>query len=253
MTRLRFHEIPYHRYYLADPQTGKMQQVPSVSGLVKRVDPMDFSHTTIKRVCAGIDAYWDDLAALDRSQRIDELINVATRADRKAMDFGTEVHRFAEQLWTGEAMEVPERYAAHMRGLAQWWDDYHPRLVAAERFVFSDPDEDEGLCGYAGRCDLIIDLGRLGVGLVDLKTGNGIYPGYAAQLAGYAAAQWHVVDGQDVPAPLMRWLGVLHVTAGGSTLHTLPRESWQLAEQQFTAAHAIKHIPTPGFQKDTSR
>ena len=79
--------------------------------------------------------------------------------------------------------------------LARW------TIVAIERAIVGD--------GYAGTIDLIARDGEGRIGIVDLKTGRGIYDEVAIQLGAYAAL-W---DGASSETPAS-WAAVIHAPAG---------------------------------------
>lgn len=109
---------------------------------------------------------------------------------------------------------------------------------------------------YAGTGDLLVE-DEDGVGIVDTKTGNRIYPKVALQTAALANADYVLrEDGSRTIMPHADWLGVLHVRPRSAKLYKLkwPKEAWGT----FLAARAIlqwkddlaaTHIPAePSFE-----
>jgi len=248
VTRLRF-DTSTHVYWLADPDTGKRRRVPSVSGLKSTIYPFEGERYHVRTVADWVADRWDALAAAPPSARTDEIVKGATERLAEPRNRGTALHGYAEQLWTGTPVEVPEEYVPVVDGLAAWWRRERPTLVAAERQVFTDPDPEFGLSGYAGTFDLLVDHPRRGRGLLDLKTGREVRPEYAFQLAAYAAAETQVVDGHDMPTEPVQWLGVLHAGIGGTRLWTVLPDDRRRAEAQVDAARALKALPKPNLME----
>src|SRR5690606_14582211 len=92
--------------------------------------------------------HWDELAALPPAKRLAQLQG-ARYADRdRAKVRGTEIHRAAERLLAGEAVEVPDEIAGHCESYARFLDEFHVEPVHVEFSVVSYR------WGYAGTADL---------------------------------------------------------------------------------------------------
>ena len=140
---------------------------------------------------------------------------------------GTDVHRAAERLLAGEAVQVPEEIAGHVEAYARFIEEFKVEPVHVEFSCVSYK------WGYAGTGDLcawiqVPDLGRV-LTLDDLKTSrSGIFGETALQLAGYRYADVWVVDGKEIePPPVDHCFGI-HVRGDGYDL--IPVE---VTEQEF--------------------
>ena len=88
------------------------------------------------------------------------------------------LHQLASQQDSGEDLELSlantiyQDQGGYVKGVADWWLEARPEVVATEKLLFSLKDG-----GYAGRCDLVASRTTLGPGMtqvgpqiIDLKT-----------------------------------------------------------------------------------
>lgn len=249
-TRLSF-SVGNHSYYLRDEGTGRKQRLTSVTtllGLLAKPALIDWAARTAADYACD---HWDDLGHEPISKRRDAIRLAHKQSRDKAAAKGTAIHSLAEQMVRGEPVEVPEDLLPKVQGLARWWQA-NPTLtvVAAEAQVWSEADDELGLCGFAGTFDLLVSCPRRGLGLLDLKTGSGVYGEYGVQIAGYGSADWRVVGGTDKPMDRITWAGVLHVRTDGTDLHTLTPEDLESAAQRFELLRMLKATTEPTFQME---
>ena len=98
--------------------------------------------------------------------------------------------------------------------------------------------------GYAGTFDAIATLPGVGVVLLDVKTGNRVYPEVCLQLAAFAAAEF-IGDPDGVteqPLPEVHAGAVLHLQPGGYRLLPVPIGGAVL--EAFLAALAVFRFTT---------
>lgn len=164
--------------------------------------------------------YWDELTALPVSERIRRLSRARFEHRDAAARRGTEVHKLAEQLATGETVDVPDELAGHVDAYVSFLDSWDVQPIELERVAVSYR------YGYAGTFDLIAELrhptvpGRRVVWLLDIKTTeSGVYPETALQLAAYRHAT-HYVDAEGIERPMLpvELVGVVHVRGDGAEL-----------------------------------
>ena len=130
---------------------------------------------------------------------------------------GTRIHSLIADGGKPTAEEAP-----YLEGLQDWFKAEGVSELAHEYAVFSDNR-------YGGTVDLMVEHPVLGTGVLDIKTGKGIYEDAHAQIAAYAVAEHgHPFD--------VAWAGILHVTAEGTTLHMTDIDTSFVA---FDAAHTI--------------
>lgn len=131
---------------------------------------------------------------------------------------GTKVHQHAlHALAEGEQIafdELNEEEAGYAQGVAGFWLDHEPKVLAAEAVV-ADLE-----LGVAGRLDLMCELNGRRV-IVDAKTSRYLSAKFVAQLAGYAmlaeSSGYGAVD-------------------GGAILQVRPDASYRLIEVDLESA-----------------
>lgn len=235
-----------HRYALLDEASGKWIYVPSVTTLLNLMAKPALTKWAAREAASFAVDTWDELALEPPSTRLARIAAAPdTRRNRKAAT-GTQIHAWAERLLAGEPLEIPDELVGPVRGLADWWEKSRCIRLQAEARVWSDEDPDLGLCAYAGTLDLLVKHPTRGIGLVDLKTGAGVYDDFAVQIAAYAAADWMALD-DDHPMPRVDWLGVLHVQPDRTDLHTVPPDSRAAATQRFEILRALHVLDRPAL------
>lgn len=142
---------------------------------------------------------------------------------------GTEVHRIAEQIHAGEDFGVPDHLTGYVEAYLEFLDDFGPTPLHTEFLVANRNPT------YAGTGDAIMSFPKLGLGLVDIKTGKGVYGDAAYQLAAYRYAQILVVDGDERPMIPVDFAAVIHVLEGGYEL--IEVEADEVAFDAFCHAH----------------
>jgi hypothetical protein len=170
--------------------------------------------------------HWDELGAVGPAARLDTLKRARYEVRDAAALTGTEVHALAWPLVTGAEVEVPPRHMGAVQALARFMDAWHLEPVATERPVFHPAH------GWAGTFDLLAGIGGT-LWLLDYKTGRGVYPETALQLAAYAHAAYMLPEGGGEP---VEWVppercGAVHITADSAEL--LPID-WAATEEAYT-------------------
>lgn len=129
-----------------------------------------------------------------RGPMIGALKDIPWQKRDDAADRGTTFHDFAERLLRGEEVDVPEEQQPLVEHAISFLEDYDVQPVLIEAAVASREHR------YAGTLDLIADskLGRIAL---DWKSGKRIYPTTALQVAAYAFADFHGLDGNEKPLP----------------------------------------------------
>jgi hypothetical protein len=179
---------------------------------------------------------WDTIGDMPPAARLKHLQGVRYTEKDKAAKRGTEVHRAAEQLLAGEAVQVPEEIAGHVEAYARFLDDFKVEPVHVEFSCVSYR------WGYAGTADLcayavLPDHGRKLL-IWDLKTSrSGIFGETALQLAAYRYADVWMVDGQDVEPAACDFAAGIHVRADGYDV--LPVEADELQHKAFLYAAKV--------------
>ena len=184
--------------------------------------------------------HWDELSTKAPSVRLKELYGARYAVKDAAANRGTQVHKLAERLVTGEAVPVPDHLAGHVASYVHFLDDFDVQPILVEATVWH-PEH-----GYCGTLDLIADLldpddpdqARLRY-LLDIKTSrSGVFGEHALQLAGYRHAPvWVDADGTEHDMPTVDATGVVHVRADGYDL--VPVEAGEAQFRTFLYAQQI--------------
>lgn len=163
--------------------------------------------------------------------------NAHKRTRDTAADAGTAAHNMIEQyiltgLWEKNENEMAQ---ASFDNFLEFEKQLEPKWEASELTVYNPTAK------YAGTLDFIADIPALGEGLTlgDIKTGKGVYPEVALQLAAYRFAEFaetaHGNDKVDMPK-----------TERAVVLHLRP-DSWELVpvqadEAAFEMFKAVMHV-----------
>jgi len=159
------------------------------------------------RVVAEFVADADDtelaaLRALGRDPMVAALRALPFEKRSEASVRGTTVHRFAERLSRGEAVDygdgpddITPELEPHVESCLAFLDEWQPMPVLTEALVGCR------WMPYAGTLDLVADVPGVGRVLIDWKTGaSGIWPEAVLQLAAYRFADLFVTaDGTELP------------------------------------------------------
>jgi hypothetical protein len=131
-----------------------------------------------------------------------------------AADLGTAVHAAAEAIGRGEAVVAGDDVRPFIDAYRRdFLEPFEPRFVALEAMVCSPRYE------YGGTADAFAEIDG-DIWLLDYKTGAGVYPDTALQLAGLARAQFigALGDPTEYPLPAATRFGVVHVRPEGARL-----------------------------------
>lgn len=123
-----------------------------------------------------------------------------------AADLGTRVHILAEKMGMFGVPDATEEEAPFVAQYRHFLDLYQPEILKVEFKVCSLTHR------YAGTADLLARIGGE-TWLIDFKTGTGIYPETALQLAGLGFADFMgwAEDPKQYPIPPIDRYGVLHL------------------------------------------
>lgn len=128
-------------------------------------------------------------------------------------DLGTRIHDLAERVVRGEDVTTNDEEAPYVEAYRRFLAAHRPKFLAVEEMVCSLRHN------YAGTFDSIAVIAGERW-LLDIKTGTGVYPETALQLAAYAAADFIGRPGDPTryPVPRVKRFGVVHVRPEGAKL-----------------------------------
>jgi hypothetical protein len=138
---------------------------------------------------------------------IDWLKRIPDYERDSAADQGSRVHALAEAIARGDEVPVAAGLVPFVTAFRRdFLDVFRPRFLALEQMVCSPRHE------YGGTADAFVEIDGE-VWLLDYKTGAGIYPESALQLAGLARAQFAGRPGDPMayPVPPATRFGILHL------------------------------------------
>jgi hypothetical protein len=142
-----------------------------------------------------------------------KVASVAAEAVRdKSAQIGRDVHAAADALVDGKPVDVAPEIADKAKQVVRFLDTWRARVLARECVVY------HGGHRFAGQFDLIADLADGQRWLLDYKTGSGVFPAVALQMAAYRNAEKIVWNGKDLPMPKVDATGVVHVSENGFEL-----------------------------------
>lgn len=147
----------------------------------------------------------------DRTEEVVSLVKGAPWRERdKAANLGTDVHHAIDAYLTDG---VSLNNFPHMAPFYNWLERSKLTILEHEVTTFSERYD------YAGTLDLLCES-EDGIGLIDFKTGKGIYPEYALQVAAYARADFiGRRDNSMTDMPKVDWCACLHLRPDFATLH----------------------------------
>ena len=225
-----------HRIY-----TWAGREFPSVTAILKGGVPAPFLPAWAAKAAAEYAiANLDRLRLLPAGQAVREVKRAPWQQRDQAAELGTAVHAAIEADAAGRPRpELPDQAGPLLAAYERFTADHRPAWLASEATVFSRR------YGYAGTLDAIAALaGRPGLVLLDVKTGRGVYPEAALQLAAYAHADFAgQLDGTETPLPEVEGGAVLHLRPVGRAV--LEAFLAALAVFRWTTDLAPNILPTP--------
>jgi hypothetical protein len=155
-----------------------------------------------------------------------------------AADRGTAIHEAAEQYALGKAVDMVPEIEPYVKAFDSFCYDFKPEFMYTEALVVSHT------YGYAGTLDSIVRIdGKTYV--LDIKTGNYVWPEVALQLSAYARADFigDRTSGKESSLPPLYKRGlVLHLQPDGYKLY--PVRLGDTEFNSFLAAMDMYHWST---------
>jgi hypothetical protein len=143
-----------------------------------------------------------------KSAAVDLIKGAPWRQRDKAADLGSSVHAVVEAYCEGKPTDLFEgdERAPFLQQFLKWLVLFEPEIEESEVTVFN-----RATGPYAGTLDLICKIDGLRW-LIDLKTGKGVYPEHALQIAAYSRGEFiGRQDGTEGIMPIVDRGAVLHV------------------------------------------
>lgn len=171
------------------PETGVL--LPSVTNIIGVLDKPAIPRWAARTVAESAWKMRSSLTEMGEAECIEVLKGSPWRNSGRASDRGTSVHDYLDAAAQGRDVELEGEALTFKAGADDWLERYNPEFHLTEFTVFGD--------GYAGTADFMAFLneGRLYVG--DYKTGKGLYPEVALQLAAIRYATHIYSEGALIP------------------------------------------------------
>lgn len=209
------------------------QRVPSVTTVLESLAKPGLQFWAAREVATYAVDNLDRWADMPREDAVDWLKGTPQRVSTRAAGKGTDIHRHAEALIHGHADDVPLHLRPYVEACARWLDRWEVSPALVETAVY------HRTLGYAGEADLFGLSNRHDEPiLVDYKTGKGVWPEAALQIAAYRYAEFRIDDG-GVPRLLPEVGGcyVVHLQPG--SWEAVPVDAGEFTFQVFTHLLAV--------------
>lgn len=228
-----------HRYKIQLPSGEVLSKLDSVTGILgNTIRKPALEAWKVKTALALVEEHLSGF----RSKNIeitDSLISDAIAAGKKrpqeiadeAADIGIKAHDAFEAILNGRTFSVPDEIVYPVAEFHKWFDGSKIQVIATELMVGSATRK------YGGKLDaLAIRNGKWGI--LDWKTGSGIYPEMALQVAGGYA---HAVEEQY--GIIVEWADICRFSKKEPYgCEVKPVHDIHLAMRGFTACLDLKQI-----------
>lgn len=247
-------------HYYVDVDVDQRHRVPGVTTVIKAMANAKLENYASTATADYAVNYWDELHAMRPADRLRAIMGGRWNKRNEGAANGTDVHRFGEKLLRGEGADIPP----HLRGYVDSYVDFMDLSdISAEHIevpCYSD------LHKYAGTIDIIGDLilpdlpewedvprdsqGR-SLGLLDPKTGRGVYESAALQLVAYAHSDRLIIEGAtsqdrdkrvEIDTPAVDFTAAVHVHPDGRPATLIRTDSTPEAFLQFLYIRQVYEV-----------
>lgn len=217
---------------------GPFSPRPSITNIIGMIDkkflPGYYARLVAEYAVRNLPTIQYQAEKFGEDYAIGSLKAVPSAPNRNA-NIGDEIHDAIDQ-WVKDREHVPEFSTSTAANMYHQWLCFASQgafeVVRSEFTVWSYAH------GYAGTGDLMLDWPGLGLGIVDTKSGNQVYPEVALQTTALTHADVILdANGNESPMPRIDWQGVMHIRPRSIKLYELDRtdEAWET----FLAAKRI--------------
>ena len=251
-----------NRYYV-DIDVAPRHRVPGVTTIIKAMAnkklenyassaTADYAVNNWGRTpCPDCGHAGSELSALPAADRLRAIMGGRWDKRNEGASIGSEVHRLGEKLLDGEAVAVPEELKGYVDSYVKFMDlsDLNARHIEVPCYSVEHQ--------YAGQIDIIGDLvlpdlpewedvsrdadGR-SVGVLDPKSGHGVYESAALQLVAYRRSDFLILKGaasadplqrEEIPMPAVDFTAAVHVHPDGRPATLVRTDSSPEAYRSF--------------------
>lgn len=147
-----------------------------------------------------------NLKKTDPSEVVRLISTAHKRSVEHSSEVGNDVHDYIQQV--AEGKPLPDYEPPHIQHFRRWESIYKPDYILSEATVYNRKHK------YAGTLDLLIQTGGETV-LLDIKSGNNVYPEVALQLSAYAHGEFIGRSDMESELPVIDRAAVLHIRPNG--------------------------------------
>jgi len=214
-----------HSYwYTPDPVDGLDQptiKLPGVTTIIGILDKPALVNWAAQQSASYAIEHWGELSNMDLLTRANKIERGRFESNKRAIIRGHTLHAMAEKLLNGEAVEtVDQTTLDDITAIARLLEKWQINPVLTEAPLCNTDDL------WAGTCDVVADVPKLGRIMLDYKTGKGVYDEVALQLAAYARANLRLegIGKTAVQLPMIAGIDqntgyVIHIQDGVAKLH----------------------------------
>lgn len=193
------------RYY--EWRGNKYTSVTTILGALGKPFLMKWSAKMAAEYAVNNWGLLTDMLITDKRENVTDLIKgAASRYTEEASTLGSMVHGCVERHIKGEPPD--EITMTHMAHFKKFEADWKPQYHWVEATTYNKTE------GYAGTMDFVARINGVDT-IVDIKTGNQVYPEVALQLAAYANGEFIGRDGKELPMTAIEQGAVLHLRHNG--------------------------------------
>lgn len=171
-----------HAYYIKEEKMKRLCGVTTYCGALNKPFLIPWAvNTAIDYVRDHIDLLQN--GAISGDSILEMARQESDRVKEESADLGKAIHKWIEDHIMGRKPEMPDddRIMLGVNSFLKWVADNKIKFLWAEKVVYSRE------YGYVGTADIGIEIGKK-MYLVDIKTGNSIYPEVKLQTSAYAKA-----------------------------------------------------------------
>lgn len=191
-------QVPGKGRMYRDPETGDLR--PSITNIIDILDKPALVGWSARETAKAAFRRRRALMELDEGDEagaVEMLKNARFETTGRAAKLGDEIHATAEAL--ARDLELPtydDRAVPYLDRFLQFVKDFEPVSEGVEVTVFNRTHD------YAGTFDWLVRVDGYRI-LIDHKTGKGVYPEVALQLAAlrYGEVAWLRETGDVIPMP----------------------------------------------------
>ena len=206
-----------HRYFWQEPGKPLVGPLTSVTTAMKALDKPALVPWAKRETAACAIRNLPMLADMVQSggpqAAVDWLKRIPDYQRDTSADLGTRVHILAEKVALGGSPEVTAEEAPFVASYRRFLAEFRPDILRVEAMICNLSHE------YAGTLDLLARVDGA-VTLIDIKSGSGVYPETALQLAALANGEFlgWPGDPRKHPLPHIDAHAVLHLRPDGYRL-----------------------------------